>query len=410
MRVLIAGGGIGGLAAALACSRAGCAVDLFEKTAAFEAIGAGIQLGPNVTRILHAWGLERALKDVAAYPDNLLVRDANTGNLLGQLRLGQKAVQRYGAPYATLHRADLHQLLWNALAQQPSAKIRLDAAFDGFTQSESSPANGLQIAVKKSDGTVEKHHGDALVGADGLWSQVRQQLVNDDPPRPSGHVAFRSLIAQNNLPAALQSQDIQAWLGPQMHAVTYPVRGGEWLNVVVIVEAAETLPETGWNTPFTPEKWLKAAYSKHGQLSNLLQYAEAWQAWNLFDRAPIASAEGMVPRHDALKNTNQCVALLGDAAHPMLPYLAQGAGMAIEDANELATCLASSDDVAKALQHYAQNRWQRNTRVQARALRNGQIFHATGVVKWGRDLAMKALGEKVLDMPWLYKSMVKNTV
>jgi salicylate hydroxylase len=404
MRVLIAGGGIGGLAAALACSRAGCAVDLFEKTAAFEAIGAGIQLGPNVTRILHTWGLERALKDVAAYPYNLLVRDANTGNLLGQLRLGQTALQRYGAPYATLHRADLHQLLLNALAQQPSAKIHLDATFDGFKQVENSVSGNVQISVKKSDGSVEKHRGDVLMGADGLWSQVRQQLVNDGPPRPSGHVAYRSLIAQNSLPAALQSQNIQAWLGPQMHAVTYPVKGGEWLNVVVIVESAESVPEAGWNTPFTHEKWLQGAYSKHGQLSNLLQYANAWQAWNLFDRTPIASAEGMFPRHDALKNANQRVALLGDAAHPMLPYLAQGAGMAIEDANELAKCLSGADDVAKALQNYAQNRWQRNARVQARALRNGQIFHSTGVLKWGRDVAMKTLGEKVLDMPWLYRA------
>jgi salicylate hydroxylase len=404
MRVLIAGGGIGGLAAALACSRVGCAVDLFEKAAAFETIGAGIQLGPNVTRILHTWGLERALKDVAAYPDHLLVRDANTGNLLGQLRLGKTALQRYGAPYATLHRADLHQLLLNALAQQPSAKIHLDATFDGFKQVEDSVSGNVQISVKKSDGSVEKHRGDVLMGADGLWSQVRQQLVNDGPPRPSGHVAYRSLIAQNSLPAALQNQNIQAWLGPQMHAVTYPVKSGEWLNVVVIVESAESVPEAGWNTPFTHEKWLQGAYSKHGQLSNLLQYVNAWQAWNLFDRTPVASTEGMFPRHDALKNANQRVALLGDAAHPMLPYLAQGAGMAIEDANELAKCLSGVDDVAKALQNYAQNRWQRNARVQARALRNGQIFHSTGIVKWGRDVAMKMLGEKVLDMPWLYRA------
>jgi salicylate hydroxylase len=404
MRVLIAGGGIGGLAAALACSRAGCAVDLFEKTAAFETIGAGIQLGPNVTRILHAWGLECALKDVAAYPENLLVNDANTGNRLGQLRLGKTAVQRYGAPYATLHRADIHQLLWNALAEHPSANIQLDAAFDGFTQAENSGNGAVQIAVKKTGGSMEKHHGEVLIGADGLWSQVRQQLVNDGPPRPSGHVAYRSLIAQNSLPAALQSQNIQAWLGPQMHAVTYPVKSGEWLNVVVIVESAEIATEAGWNTPFTHKKWPQAAYSKRGQLSNLLQYAVTWQAWNLFDRAPLASAQGMFPRHDALKNPNQRVALLGDAAHPMLPYLAQGAGMAIEDADVLATCLTASDDVPKALQNYAQNRWQRNARVQARALRNGEIFHATGVVKWGRDMAMKTLGEKVLDMPWLYRT------
>ena len=398
MRVLIAGGGIGGLAAALACSRAGCAVDLFEKATAFEAIGAGIQLGPNVTRILHAWGLEPALKDVAAYPDNLLVRDANTGNLLGRLRLGDAALHRYGSPYATVHRADLHALLLNAVKQFPQTHLQLDSEVASFAQSGAD----VSIAVNAPGHTSKTLSGDVLIGADGLWSQVRSQLRNDGPPHATGHVAYRAMLLQKDLPADLRSNGITAWLGPKMHAVQYPVRGGEWLNVVVIVEAGGAAASNSWNQVFSGKIMPQAALDKRSQLSKLLQYVATWQAWPLCARAPMRSAQAHFPASDAQNKVNTRVALLGDAAHPMLPYLAQGAGMAIEDADGLATCLAGCEDVRQALQNYAQNRWQRNARVQARAIRNGRIFHATGLVKLGRNLAMKMFGERILDLHWLY--------
>jgi salicylate hydroxylase len=401
LQVLIAGGGIAGLAAALACGRAGCDVRLFEQAAALEAVGAGIQIGPNVTRLLHGWGLADGLRAVAAFPSHLQVRNALSGRGLGVLPLGDTALQRYGAPYATLHRGDLQQLLLNAVRQQTGAELQLDDALSGFAQTPQ--------RVTAQLGAGRTAEGDVLLGADGLWSVVRQGLLNDGPPRVTGHLAYRALARQASLPAHLRSHHVTVWLGPDLHVVHYPVRNGEWLNVVGIVQtrpsAANTISQGAegdaarvpgdWNQETTAAHLLAALADTCAPLRDLVNAMDGWRRWVLCDRAPLSGADRVAGGR---------VALLGDAAHPMLPYLAQGAGMAIEDAAELGRVLANEHaDVMGALRAYAGHRWQRNARVQARSLRNGRIFHAQGIVRWGRDMALGLLGDRLLDLPWLYR-------
>jgi salicylate hydroxylase len=400
MRVLIAGGGIGGLAAALACSISGNSVQLFERAAEFAEAGAGIQLGPNVVKVLHGWGLADALKSVAAFPDCLQVRSALTGDTLGRLSLGETALQRYGHPYATVHRADLHRLLLTALEPYPKTMLSSGIGVDSFVQNDT----GVTLQLQGGSSGLQ---GDVLVGADGLWSRVRSQLLGDGPPMATGHLAYRALIPQASLPAALRSGHIAAWLGPKLHVVQYPVRGGEWLNVVGIVQGRVDGTLDNWNHAANAAALRAALSGMCAPLQNLIQAIDNWRLWALCRRPPMRGAH---------EQAQGWVALLGDAAHPMLPYLAQGAGMAIEDAAELGRCLGqnaragsdagsgsgTNEDIKSGLQRYATARWQRNARVQARALRNGQIFHATGLMRWGRDLSMKLLGERVLDLPWLY--------
>ena len=385
LKIAIAGGGIGGFAAALALSRVGQQVEVFEKISAFTEIGAGIQLGPNVTRLLNDWGLTDALRLLASAPERLQVRSATTGSVLGELRLGDAIAGRYGAPYLTLHRADLHAVLLQAV-QQTSAVLHLDCAVQSFHQTRNSVSVHTTTEIKEVD---------VLVGADGLWSNTRQQLLNDGSPRRTGHLAYRALIKQAELPERLRSQIVTAWLGPSMHVVQYPVCRGEWLNIVAFVHGDVSDDFQNWNHSANAADLTTQLIDCYPALQDVIQAVSDWRLWVMHDRPPMQGAQQMAQGR---------VALLGDAAHPMRPYLAQGAGMAIEDAAELGSALrgVSSQNVPTALQQYAVNRWQRNARVQARALRNGQIFHVVGPMRWGRDVAMKLMGENLLDMPWLY--------
>jgi salicylate hydroxylase len=386
LKVSIAGGGIGGLAGALALARAGQQVDVYEKAPAFTEAGAGIQLGPNATALLQAWGLSGHLQQVAFAPEQLQVRSATSGQLLGQLTLGKTIAARYGAPYVTLHRADLHALLL-AGVQQTSAALHANCAVQRFE------ATAQHVTLQT---TQSAQAADVLVAADGLWSATRQQLLGGGLPARTGHLAYRALIQQTMLPERLRSHNVTAWLGPNMHAVQYPVRGGEWLNMVVFIHGDAPADFQNWDHSANAADLGQALQGSCGALHSLIDAIPSWRLWTMFDRPPLQGPHQMAQGR---------VALLGDAAHPMRPYLAQGAGMAIEDAAGLALALngVTADDAANALQHYAAQRWQRNARVQARALRNGQIFHARGPMRWGRDAAMKLMGERLLDMPWLYE-------
>ena len=388
-QVLIAGGGIGGLAAALACARQGLPVQLLERAAQLSEVGAGIQIGPNVTRILQAWGLGNALAQVAAFPQRLQARDARTGQVLGSLRLGERAQALYGAPYATIHRADLQGLLHEAV-QRAGVAMHLGHAVTGWQES----VDGLEVHTPAG----QSWQADALIGADGVWSTVRQKLLGDAPARFTGHLAYRALVAQADLPAHLRSHEVTVWMGPRLHVVHYPVRGGEWLNLVAIVHGDKPEQADVWDAAGHAQALMQAMGAVSGavgqDLHERLASVPAWRQWALHDRAPVSSAREMAQGR---------VALLGDAAHPMRPYLAQGAGMAIEDAQVLAQCLAQgAGRTADRLQAYAEQRWARNARVQARAIRNGRIFHAQGLVAVGRNLSMRLMGERVMDVPWLY--------
>ena len=383
--VVIAGGGIGGLAAALACARQRVPVQLLERATQLSEVGAGIQLGPNVTRILQAWGLGAALAQVAAFPKQLQARDAQTGQVLGTLRLGERAQALYGASYATIHRADLQGLLQRAV-QDAGVALHLGQTVQGWYETEAAlqvnTAEGLSLQAS------------ALIGADGVWSAVRQQLLGDAPARFTGHLAYRALVAQADWPAHLRSDQVTVWMGPRLHVVHYPVRSGQWLNLVAIVHGAKPDQAQDWDQAGHTQALMQAMGAVGRDLHERLASVPAWRQWALHDRSPVSGASDMAQGR---------VALLGDAAHPMRPYLAQGAGMAIEDAQALAQCLrVGNATVAEQLQAYAEQRWARNARVQARAIRNGRIFHAQGAVALGRNLSMRLMGERVMDVPWLY--------
>ncbi|MES2840099.1 MAG: FAD-dependent monooxygenase [Pseudomonadota bacterium] len=395
-QVIVAGGGIGGLACALALARSGVPTVLLEQAAVFGEVGAGLQLGPNATRVLADWGLTDALQACAAFPEALQVRDAHRGTDLGQLRLGAMALARYGQPYATVHRADLHALLLAAVREQGLTELRLNTRLASFAQT---PAG---VSATLDDGAVVD--GDALLGCDGLWSRVRTQLLGHQPARSSGHLAYRGMVRAADLPAPLRANMVTAWLGPRMHVVHYPVRGGEWINVVAVVDGV--LGQGHGGEPGSdPQSWTHEARAADltralgpacAGLLSMIHAVPSWSLWALNDRPAMTGAH---------EHAQGRVALVGDAAHPLRPYLAQGAAMAIEDAWTLGRILKpvrARDDWPLALARFADTRWQRNARVQQHSQRNGRIFHATGVVRWGRDTAMRLLGERLLDNPWLY--------
>jgi salicylate hydroxylase len=386
-QALIVGGGMGGLAAGIACTRAGWEARLYEQSQEFSEVGAGIQLGPNSTRILGEWGLGSAVIRVAAVPRQLLVRSAVDGAELGRLRLGRWFQERYGAPYLTIHRADLQRLLLGA-ARHAGVNLELKARASAVR-----PSGAVVKLTVNEDREVQ---GDALIAADGLWSAVRTQVFGGGAPVATGHLAYGALMMQKDLPASLRSQDVSVWLGPRLHLVAYPVRGGHHLNVVAILEGRTGGAAQDWDRAATVDDLHAAMASLCAPIQHLVRSMPSWRLWALHDRPPVRNADEMVRGR---------VALLGDAAHPMRPYLAQGAGMAIEDAAELGRSLAAApgNDVEPALRRYAANRWERCAQVQTRAQRNGRIFHATGVVRWGRDLSMRLLGERLLDQPWLYR-------
>lgn len=388
-QVLIAGGGIGGLSAALACAGAGVRVSLFERAEVYSEVGAGIQLGPNAMRVLYGWGLQQALDQVLAFPQRLQVRSAVSGGLLGALPLGDVARQRYGAPYATIHRADLHGLLVKTLQERGHAQLHLGATVQGVQQEE----DGVVLRLAGEPDIA----GDLLVAADGGFSAIRQQVLADGLPQPTGHLAYRAMVQQKDLPLALQSQQVTVWLGPRLHVVQYPVRGGDWLNVVAIVHGKAQGDMAHWDHSANAQDLQSALRAACTDLIDLIKAIGHWRLWPLSIRPPTSGAHQLVQGR---------VALLGDAAHPMVPYLAQGAAMAIEDAACLAQllCTERANDLSlpQVLQRYASLRWQRNAQVQARAIRNGEIFHATGVLRFSRDMAMRLLGARLLDQPWLY--------
>jgi len=389
--MIIVGGGIGGLAAALACGQAGARPQVLERAATFSEVGAGIQMGPNVTRTLHAWDLAEDLKEIGFTPHRLEAKDTQTGQVIGSLRLGQRSLDTYGAPYVTVHRADLHRVLLQKIIGSGLAELRLDSEVQAVQQN----ADGIQISGTNLPASLtEFSKSAAMVGADGLWSKMRQFVVPPTAPRVTGLLAYRALIPMQSVPEKLRLQDVNVWVGPRVHAVLYPVKCGEYLNLVVVVQGPPPASLDEWDHAGNKQDLEAAMGPIHADLRNMLAAVPAWRLWPLCDRPPIKGP------HEMAKGR---IALLGDAAHPMRPFLAQGAGMAIEDAAELARSWARADlSVPDRLQIYAQARWARNAQVQQRSIRNGQIFHLQGPLQWGRNVAMKFLGESLMDVPWLY--------
>jgi 2-polyprenyl-6-methoxyphenol hydroxylase-like FAD-dependent oxidoreductase len=386
--VIIAGAGIGGLTAALAVARRGFRVTVFDQAQRLDEIGAGVQLSPNASRILISLELAEQLRPHVVVPEELRVTEAATGRLLARAPLGVAAAQRYGAPYWVIHRGDLQAVLVEAVRREPKIELHLGTRVEAFATDR----DDVVVFARTSAGRSE-HRGLALIGADGLWSTIRENLGHPDQPRFAGHTAWRALVPAATVAAELREPVLNLWLGAGAHLVHYPVRGGNLLNVVAI--ARDAWREPGWSAP-AGRKDVLARYPADAWPSSVRAILEAprqWQKWALCDRAPLS-------RWGKGRAT-----LLGDAAHPMLPYLAQGAAMAIEDAALLAQRLGdSSDDPQAALRAYEHQRARRTARVQRAARRNGTLFHLAGAPAFLRTLALLAIGGKRLTTryDWLY--------
>ncbi|HLS54653.1 MAG TPA: 3-hydroxybenzoate 6-monooxygenase [Zeimonas sp.] len=389
--VLICGGGIGGLAAALVLARQGYRVEVFEQSDAFKEIGAGIQIGPNAFRMFEHLGLTGAIDHVAYYPGNLCMRDVRSGEVVAQVPVSATSQGTYGYPYGVIYRVDLHAVLLEACAAQPSVGLYTRAKLERFTQDDSG------VTVTLADG--RKFSGAALIGADGLWSVVRQAIVGDGAPRVSGHVAYRAVLPANEVPKHLFSPDVVLWGGEKTHLVHYPLRRGELFNLVAVFHSNRY--EEGWNIFGDPHELHERFADAVGPVRELLGKIETWKMWVLCDREPV-------------RNWSQGrVTLLGDAAHPMLQYLAQGACMAIEDAAVLGVAIERANgDFAAAFQDYQRVRYLRTGRVQLTARFYGDIYHASGVTRELRNQMFQSGTESAgfAGLKWLYQGVDPKTV
>ncbi|MCW5749792.1 MAG: 3-hydroxybenzoate 6-monooxygenase [Alphaproteobacteria bacterium] len=377
------GGGIGGLAAALALAQQGFTSRVIEQAAEFREIGAGIQLGPNVFRRFARLGLTDAISRVAVFPPELVMRDAMTGEVVTSVDLSDPFRARFGKPYAVIHRADLHQVLLEACRASPAVELLTSRRLV-----HAAPEAG-RVRGRFEDGSAVE--GIALIGADGLWSTIRQQVVGDGKPRVSGHIAYRAVLPMDQVPADLRSPAVTLWAGPRTHLVHYPLRRGELFNLVAVFHSNRY--EEGWNSYGDPAELNERFAGQRPEVLRLLEKIESWRMWVLCDREPVRTW------------SRGPITLLGDAAHPMLQYLAQGACMAIEDAVCLADKLAGlPDDPAAAFRAYEEERYLRTARVQVMARIYGEVYHAAGVVRELRNQFMGGRDPRDYDgVAWLYE-------
>jgi salicylate hydroxylase len=390
--VIVAGAGIGGLTASLALAAQGFRVVILEKTERLEEIGAGLQLSPNASRVLVELGLQPRLAARAVTPDAISLMSARSGGEVARLPLGEAAAFRAGAPYWVVHRADLQAALQAHVNDNPDIELRLGCQFEDAA----AHAKGLTV-VQRSGMTRQQELALALVGADGIWSTVRHHLFPQVQPRFSGLIAWRGTLEATQLPREYTSRRVQLWMGPNAHLVAYPISGGRQINVVAVVPGTWNSP--GWSA-FADANELKDVFTAArwpGPARMMIGAVDGWRKFALFT----------VP--EGGEWTAGAIALLGDAVHAMLPFAAQGAGMAIEDAAVLAKCLGESRNeggpaIAAAMQRYAWLRRSRVTRVQRAARRNGMIYHLTGPMAFARDLAIKAIGPGHLlaRQDWIY--------
>lgn len=394
--VVVVGGGIAGMSAALALGRSSSplGVTLLEQAHELSEVGAGIQLGPNAMRVLTDWGLQEALEEVCAFPPSLFARDMVSGHVLGRLELGERAVQRYGAPYATIHRADLHHILHQAVSATGKVQTHLSHSVDSIRSTpqvvQMSTHNGLHWQAQ------------AALVCDGVWSRLRAQVLPQDKPLQfTGHVAYRGLVRMSALPQHLRHIHVQVWLGHRTHAVLYPVKSGQWLNVVIVVQKHGQHVDAGWDHMADAQAVARAMGGNlHRELNDILRAVGQWRMWPLYGRKPVWGHTELV---------RDRVAFMGDAGHPMKPYLAQGAAMALEDAWTLGALVQAAQDRseplpwAQLLRAWGQQRWARAAWVQRRSHRNGIVFHLRPPFKWARNMGMRVLGGGVMDIPKLYK-------
>ena len=390
--IVVAGAGIGGLTAALALAARGLRVVVLEKAERLEEAGAGLQLSPNASRVLIDLGLKPRLAARAVTPEAISIMSAQRGGEIIRLPLGEAATSRAGAPYWVMHRADLQAALQAQVNDHPDIELRLGCQFEDVVPH----AKGLTV-VQRSGVTRQQELAVALVGADGIWSTVRHHLFPEIQPQFSGLIAWRGTLDTTQLPREYASCRVQIWMGPDAHLVAYPISAARKINVVAVVPGTWNRP--GWSAPgevceiknaFASARW-------PGNARMIVGAVDDWRKWALFT----------IP--DGGEWTAGAIALLGDAAHAMLPFAAQGAGMAIEDAAVLARCLGErigegAAGIPAALKNYAQLRRSRVARVQRAARQSGRIYHLRGPAAYARDLAIKAMGARrmLARQDWIY--------
>jgi salicylate hydroxylase len=385
--VIVAGAGIAGLTTAIALARAGLRAVVLEQAPGLEETGAGLQLSPNATGVLLALGLGERLRPLVMAPEAIRVMAGGSGREIVRIPLGREIERRYGAPYWTLHRADLQAALAAAAAAEQDVTIKLGVRLEEFA----GHVKGV-TALTRSGGGVGEERGVALVGADGVWSTVASRL-KQSPPRFARRTAWRALIPAEEVAEEFRAPLVHLWLGDDAHLVHYPVKGGRLVNIVGIVR--DEWRDGGWSAAGERAEILRhfARWSWAEKARDLIALPERWLKWALYER------------REHFRRGSGPVTLVGDAAHAMLPFLAQGAAMAIEDAAVLAHFLAHfGDDLPDALRGYEGARWHRVDRAQQAARRQGRIYGLTGPEALLRNLVMRARGgEKLLArQDWLY--------
>ena len=389
--VIVAGAGIAGLTAALALSRAGLRVTVLEQAEKLQETGAGLQLSPNATRVLFALGLRDRLAPLAVAPEAIRVMAGGSGREITRIPLAG-AEARYGAPFWVMHRGDLQAALAGATQETIDITLKLGTRVEDFA----THAKGVSVLGRLGRQVLDER-GIALIGADGIWSSIAKRLTKQRPPTFRHRTAWRALVPAEAVPAEFRAPFVHLWLGQDAHLVHYPVKGGRLINIVGIVH--DEWSETGWSAPGARDEILRRfprfAWSERAR--GLVAIPDRWLKWALFDRnAPFRGGEGPVT-------------LIGDAAHPMLPFLAQGAGMAIEDAAILAGFLgAYIDDPADALRAYEGARRHRTARAQQVSAKQGRIYGLSGPEALVRNLVMRMKsGEKLLSRyDWIYNWQV----
>ena len=386
--VIVAGAGIAGLTAALALRRAELHITVIEQAAELDETGAGIQLSPNATRVLIALGLRERLQSAVMTPQAIRVMAGGSGREIVRIPLGDDAERHYGAPYWVIHRGDLQAALADAARATQDIEIKLITRVENFA----AHVSGITVQARSGQRTIDEL-GLALIGADGLWSNVRARLLSHDVPRFRHRTAWRALLPADSVAAEWREPLVHLWLGLDAHLVHYPVKAGRLINIVAIVH--DEWKEAGWSAAGARPEILRhfARWSWADKARDLIALPEQWLKWALYDRkTPFAGGAG-------------AVTLIGDAAHPMLPFLAQGAGMAIEDAAVLADMLHKHrGDPANALRAYEDARRHRTALAQLHSRRQARVYGLSGPEALVRNLVMRAMGGEKLRAryDWLY--------
>ena len=388
--VLVSGGGIGGLAAALALVRQGFKVQVFEQAPEIGEIGAGIQLGPNAFHAFDALGVGDKARGRAVYTDYMVMHDAIDEYQVGKIETGEAFRKRFGNPYAVIHRVDIHGSLLEGAVETGRVEFFTNTRIEKIEQDEAAKT------VTAVDQNGKRWTGQALIGADGGKSVVRAQYVND-PPRVTGHVVYRAVIDKSEFPENLQWNAASLWAGPKCHLVHYPLRGGEQYNIVVTFHSRQ---QEQWGVTDGSKEEVESYFQGIcPKARQLIELPKSWKRWATADREPIDT--WVFGR----------ATILGDAAHPTTQYMAQGACMALEDAVTLGEALRVNDnDWDKALPLYAKNRVTRTARIVLSGREMGRLYHAAGVERLIRNSLWKGRSqERFYDaMEWLYGWNVTN--